>query len=48
MDVDGVYCWDLTKMREALICAGDSLEGARHVCIEFLFGAGVVIAVQLT
>ena len=45
-DVDGVNCWDSAKMRKTLMCAGDCFEGARHVCIGFLFGGGVVVAVQ--
>ena len=42
-DVDG---GGSAKMRETLICACDCFEGARHVCIGFLFGGGVVVVVQ--
>ncbi len=45
-DVDGVNCWGSAKMREILSCAGDCFEGARRVCIVFLFGGGVVVVVQ--
>ena len=46
-DVDGVDCWGSAKIRETLICAGSCFEAARHVCLEFLFGGGVVIKVQV-
>ena len=35
-------------MQETLIRAGDCFEGARDVCVGFLFGGGVVVVVQLT
>ena len=35
------------KIRETLICAGDCVEGARHVGIEFLFAGRVVIRFQV-
>ena len=47
-DVDGVNCWGPTKTRETLNFAGDCFEGARNLCIGFLFRSRVVITVQVT